>query len=181
MKVVVCVTGGIAAYKAADLVNELYKRGDIVKVMMTENACKFVGPITFQSLSKQSVITDTFDEEDPEKINHIYYGQEYDALIVAPATANNIGKVACGIADDVVTSTIIACNKPIFIVPAMNTVMYESDPVQENLQTLKRRGFNIIEPDSGLLACGVVGKGKFPKVERIIEEVDKVMNEVKHD
>lgn len=176
MKILVCVTGGIAAYKAADLVNELYKRGDTVKVMMTENACKFITPLTLQTLSKQSVITDTFDEEDPEKINHIYYAQEYDAILVAPATANIIGKITYGIADDVVSSTVIAANKPVFIVPAMNTVMYESQPVHDNLMTLKyKRHFNIIEPDSGLLACGVTGPGKFPQVSRIIEEMDKVL------
>ena len=175
MKVLVCVTGGIAAYKAADLVNEYYKRGDTVKVMMTENACKFITPLTLQTLSKQSVITDTFNEEDPEKINHIYYAQEYDVIIVAPATANIIGKITYGIADDVVSSTVIAANKPVIIVPAMNTVMYESIVVQENLKVLKNRSFNIIEPDFGLLACGVTGPGKFPQVSRIIEEVDKIM------
>lgn len=172
MRVLVCVTGGIAAYKTADLVNELYKKGNTVKVMMTENATKFITPLTLQTLSKQSVITDTFNEEDPEKINHIYYAQEYDVIVVAPATANIIGKIANGIADDVVSSTVIAANKPVYIVPSMNTVMYESIPVQENLKTLANRGFKIIEPDEGLLACGVVGKGKFPKVERIIEEVE---------
>ena len=171
MRVLVCVTGGIAAYKTADLVNELYKKGNTVKVMMTENATKFITPLTLQTLSKQSVITDTFNEEDPEKINHIYYAQEYDVIVVAPATANIIGKIANGIADEVVSSTVIAANKPVYIVPSMNTVMYESIPVQENLKTLANRGFKIIEPDEGLLACGVVGKGKFPKVERIIEEV----------
>ena len=171
MRVLVCVTGGIAAYKTADLVNELYKKGNTVKVMMTENATKFITPLTLQTLSKQSVITDTFNEEDPEKINHIYYAQEYDVIVVAPATANIIGKIANGIADDVVSSTVIAANKPVYIVPSMNTVMYESISVQENLKTLANRGFKIIEPDEGLLACGVVGKGKFPKVERIIEEV----------
>ena len=171
MRVLVCVTGGIAAYKTADLVNELYKKGNTVKVMMTENATKFITPLTLQTLSKQSVITNTFNEEDPEKINHIYYAQEYDVIVVAPATANIIGKIANGIADDVVSSTVIAANKPVYIVPSMNTVMYESIPVKENLKTLANRGFTIIEPDEGLLACGVVGKGKFPKVERIIEEV----------
>lgn len=178
MKILVCVTGGIAAYKAADLVNEYNKRGDTVKVMMTENATKFITPLTLQTLSKQSVITDTFDEEDPEKINHIYYAQEYDAIVVAPATANIIGKIANGIADDVVSSTVVAANIPVVIVPAMNTVMYESKAVQANLETLKNRGFNIIDPDSGLLACGVTGPGKFPQVDRIMKEVDEILGEV---
>lgn len=175
MKVLICVTGGIAAYKAADLAHAYAKRGDTVKVMMTEDATKFITPLTLQTLSKQSVITDTFDEEDPEKINHIYYAQEYDVIIVAPATANIIGKITYGIADDVVTSTVIAANIPIFIVPAMNTVMYESAIVQENLEKLKSRGFNIIKPDEGLLACGVTGPGKFPQIERIIKEVDNLI------
>ena len=176
MKILVCVTGGIAAYKVPDLVNEYYKRGDIVKVMMTENACKFVTPLTFQTMSKQSVITDTFNEEDPEKINHIYYAQEYDAIIVAPATANTVAKIAHGIADNVVTSTIIAANIPVFVVPSMNSVMYNDEAFQANLDILKSRSkFKIIYPDEGLLACGVTGPGKFPQVDRIIEEVDASM------
>lgn len=172
MKILVCVTGGIAAYKAADLVNQLYKDGHTVKVMMTENACKFITPLTLQTLSKQSVITDTFNEENPEKINHIYYAQEYDKIIVAPATANIIGKIAHGIADDVVSSTVIATNKRVYIVPSMNTVMYESIPVQENLKILTSRGFTIIEPATGLLACGVYGKGKFPSIDDIIKQIN---------
>ena len=169
MKILVCVTGGIAAYKAADLVNQLYKDGHEVKVMMTENACKFITPLTLQTLSKQSVITDTFNEEDPEKINHIYYAQEYDRIIVAPMTANMLGKVANGIADDVVSSTLIAANVPVILVPSMNTVMYENPINQANLIKLKEYGYKVVEPDEGLLACGVVGKGKFPDISKIIE------------
>ena len=178
MKILVCICGGIAAYKSADLVNQLYKDGHEVKVMMTENACKFITPLTLQTLSKQSVITDTFNEEDPTKINHIYYAQEYDMIVVAPMTANMIGKVANGIADDVVSSTLIAANIPIILVPAMNTVMYENRINQANLDKLKNYGYTIIEPDSGLLACGVEGKGKFPTIDKIINEINILTNVV---
>ena len=172
MKILVCVTGGIAAYKAADLVNQLYKDGHEVKVMMTENATKFITPLTLQTLSKQSVITNTFNEEDPEKINHIYYAQQYDKIIVAPMTANMIGKVASGIADDVVSSTLIAATIPVIIVPSMNTAMYENKITQMNLKTLKEvLGYIEVEPDEGMLACGVEGKGKFPSINKILKEV----------
>lgn len=177
MKILICVCGGIAAYKSADLVNQLYKLGYTIKVMMTENACKFITPLTFQTLSKQSVITDTFNEEDPEKINHIYYAQQYDLIIVAPMTANMIGKVANGIADDVVSSTLIASNIPVILVPSMNTVMYENKINQANLTLLSECGYRIIEPDEGLLACGVEGKGKYPEISKIINEVNKVKEE----
>lgn len=171
MKILVCVCGSIAAYKSADLVNQLYKNGNEVKVMMTENATKFITPLTLQTLSKQSVITDTFNEEDPEKINHIYYAQEFDIIVVAPMTANMIGKVANGIADDIVSSTLIATNKPVLLVPSMNTVMYENKITQDNLKKLHDYGFYIMEPDCGLLACGTEGKGKFPSVSDIVAEI----------
>lgn len=176
MKILVCITGGIAVYKTASLVSYLSKNNE-VKVMMTQNACEFVTPLTFQTLSKQKVIIDTFLEENPQYINHIHYAQDYDLIVVAPATANTIGKVANGIADNVVTSTIIASNKPILFVPSMNTIMYENKIVQNNIEKLKSYGYYVLEPDDGVLACGITGKGKFPKTNKIVEEIEKIKGE----
>lgn len=174
MKIVVGISGGIAAYKSASLVSFLSKTNE-VKVIMTKNATKFITPLTFQTLSKQPVLTDMFDDEESDKVSHIYYGQEYDVLIIAPATANLIGKVANGIADDILTSTIIASNKPIIFVPTMNTVMYENKIVKSNIEKLKNYGYHFVEPDSGMLACGVEGKGKYPKIEKIINKLNKII------
>lgn len=174
MKIVVGISGGIAAYKSASLVSYLSKENE-VKVIMTKHATEFITPLTFETLSKKSVLTDMFKEKDPEIVEHIYYAQEYDCMIIAPATANIIGKIANGIADDMLTSTVIACNKPIFIVPSMNTVMYENKIVQKNINTLKELGFYIIEPDVGMLACGVEGKGKYPEISKIVNTVKNIM------
>lgn len=176
MKIVVCVTGGIAAYKSASLVSRLKNLGNEVQVIMTKHATEFITPLTMQTLSKREVITDMFEEQNPEFVGHIEYGQEWDCIVVAPATANNLGKVANGIADDMVTSTIIAATKPIIFVPSMNTYMYENRLVQANIEKLKELGYYFVEPDSGMLACGVEGKGKFPKIEKIVNKIDEIMN-----
>lgn len=176
MKVVICVTGGIAAYKTASLISYLKNKGNEVQVIMTKHATEFVTPLTFQTLSKRKVITDMFEESNPEYVGHIEYGQEWDCIIVAPATANNLGKVANGIADDMVTSTIIASTIPVLFVPSMNTHMYENKLVQNNMKKLKELGYYFVEPDLGMLACGVEGKGKFPKIEKIVNKIDKIMN-----
>lgn len=174
MKIVVCVTGSIAAYKSASLVSFLKNRGDEVQVIMTENATKFISSLTFQTLSKRKVITSMFDEQDANFVGHIHYSQDWDLIIVAPASANNLGKVANGIADDMVTSTIIASTKPILFVPSMNTYMYENAIVQNNIKKLKELGYEFVEPDIGMLACGVEGKGKYPKLDKIIEKIDEL-------
>lgn len=176
MKIVVCVTGGIAAYKSASLVSRLKSLGNEVQVIMTKHATEFITPLTMQTLSKRKVITDMFEEQNPEFVGHIEYGQEWDCIVVAPATANNLGKVANGIADDMVTSTIIAATKPVIFVPSMNTHMYENRLVQANIEKLKELGYHFVEPDSGMLACGVEGKGKFPKIEKIVNKIDEIMN-----
>ena len=170
MKIVVGISGGIAAYKSASLVSFLSKTNE-VKVIMTKNATKFITPLTFQTLSKQQVLTDMFIDEEFDKVSHIYYGQEYDVMIIAPATANLIGKVA----DDILTSTIIASNKPIIFVPTMNTIMYENKIVQNNIEKLKNYGYHFVEPDNGMLACGIEGKGKYPKIEKIINKLNKII------
>lgn len=177
MKIVVCVTGGIAVYKCASLVSMLKNLENEVQVIMTRHATEFVTPLTFQTLSKRKVITDMFDESNPEYVGHIEYGQKWDCIVVAPATANNIGKIANGIADDMVTSTIIASTIPVLFVPSMNTYMYENKLVQMNIKKLKELGYYFVEPDSGMLACGVEGKGKFPKLDKIVNEINKMIDE----
>lgn len=175
MKIVIGISGGIAVYKTASLVSYLAKENE-VKVIMTKHATKFVTPLTFETLSKQRVIIDMFkQEENPNFVSHIHYAQDYDVMIVAPTTANLLGKVANGIADDMLTSTIIASNKPIIFVPSMNTVMYQNKIVQKNIETLKSLGYYFVEPDCGILACGVEGKGKYPKLNKIINKLNEIM------
>ncbi|MDO4563369.1 MAG: bifunctional phosphopantothenoylcysteine decarboxylase/phosphopantothenate--cysteine ligase CoaBC [Clostridia bacterium] len=169
--IVVGVCGGIAAYKTVDVVSRLKKLGANVDVIMTKNACEFVTPLTFRSISKTPVITDTFNEPAQMDIAHISLAKKADAFLIAPATANIIGKIACGIADDMLSTTIMAAECPVIIAPAMNTKMYENSIVQENIERLTRGGYYFIEPDTGMLACGVVGKGRLAPIEDIVEYV----------
>jgi phosphopantothenoylcysteine decarboxylase / phosphopantothenate---cysteine ligase len=169
--IVLGVTGGIAAYKACALTSKLKQQGANVKVIMTENAAKFVSPLTFQALSRNPVYTDTFDEKDPEKIAHIDLADWADIIIIAPATANIIGKLAAGIADDMISTTVLATNASIYIAPAMNVNMYSHPAVIHNMQTLTNYGYHFIEPGSGYLACGWIGKGRMEEPETIIEVI----------
>ncbi|MGL5647539.1 MAG: bifunctional phosphopantothenoylcysteine decarboxylase/phosphopantothenate--cysteine ligase CoaBC [Clostridium sp.] len=171
--VVIGVTGGIAVYKALDVVSALRKKDIKTKVIMTESATKFVTPLTFQSISQNMVITDMFAEPKAWEIQHISLAQEADIMLIAPATANVIGKIANGIADDMLTTTIMATKAKVIFVPAMNTNMYENPIVRENIEKLRRLGYEFIEPDSGRLACGDIGKGKLPKPEVIVDRVLK--------
>ncbi|SET84388.1 phosphopantothenoylcysteine decarboxylase / phosphopantothenate--cysteine ligase [Salinibacillus kushneri] len=175
-KVVLGVSGGIAAYKACALTSKLVQKGAVVKVIMTEHAREFVTPLTFQALSRQPVFTDTFDEKDPEKIAHIDLADWADLFILAPATANTIGKAANGIADDMLTTTLLATSANVFVAPAMNVHMYAHPAVQKNMQTLTEYGYQFIEPGEGLLACGYVGKGRLEEPESIIEVIEKQMD-----
>ncbi|MBQ8002588.1 MAG: bifunctional phosphopantothenoylcysteine decarboxylase/phosphopantothenate--cysteine ligase CoaBC [Clostridia bacterium] len=169
--IVLGVTGGIAAYKACDIASRLVKMGADVHVIMTKSACEFVTPLTFKTLTNNKVYTSVFDENDVG-VPHIDLAQGADVLLVAPATANFIGKAANGIADDMLTSTVLAAsNKKIIISPAMNSHMYENPAVQENIKTLISRGFVVIKPDSGRLACGDTGIGKLPDSADIVERV----------
>ncbi|GIO26099.1 bifunctional phosphopantothenoylcysteine decarboxylase/phosphopantothenate--cysteine ligase CoaBC [Ornithinibacillus bavariensis] len=165
------VTGGIAAYKACALTSKLQQQGANVKVIMTDNATKFVSPLTFQALSRNPVYTDTFDEKDPEKIAHIDLADWADIIILAPATANIIGKLATGIADDMISTTVLATKAPIYIAPAMNVNMYNHPSVIKNMKTLTEYGYHFIEPGSGYLACGWVGKGRLEEPETIIQVI----------
>ncbi|MGL4847955.1 MAG: bifunctional phosphopantothenoylcysteine decarboxylase/phosphopantothenate--cysteine ligase CoaBC [Clostridium sp.] len=171
--VVVGVTGGIAVYKALDIVSALRKKDIKTKVIMTESATKFVAPLTFQSISQNMVITDMFAEPKAWEIQHISLAQEADIMLIAPATANVIGKVANGIGDDMLTTTIMATKAKVIFAPAMNTNMYENPIVRENIEKLKSFGYEFIEPDAGRLACGDIGKGKLPKPEVIVDHVLK--------
>ncbi|MCG7334104.1 bifunctional phosphopantothenoylcysteine decarboxylase/phosphopantothenate--cysteine ligase CoaBC [Sporosarcina sp. ACRSM] len=168
-KILLCVTGGIAVYKAVALVSKLSQAGADVKVMMTESAMEFVTPLTFQAMSRNDVYFDTFDEKDSRVIAHIDLADWADLVVVAPATANVIGKLANGIADDMVTTTLLATTAEVWIAPAMNVHMYENKAVIRNINTLHQDGYRFIEPSEGFLACGYVGKGRLEEPEKIVE------------
>lgn len=171
-KVALYVTGGIAVYKVVDLLRDFIKAGAEVRVAMTEAAAQFVSPLTFQILSRQEVHMDTFSEKDPAHVAHVDLADWADVAVVAPGTANTIAKLASGLADNFVTSALLATKAPIFVVPAMNTDMFENAATQNNMQTLKNRGFYIVDPDTGFLAEGYEGKGRYPENERILEELE---------
>src|SRR5690625_2059334 len=166
------VTGGIAVYKACDLTSKLTQQGANVRVMMTESATKFVSPLTFQALSRNPVYIDTFDEKDPNKIAHIDVADWAEIAIIAPATANIIGKMANGIADDMLTTTLLATRAEIYIAPAMNVHMYANPAVVRNMKKLEHWGNHFIEPGAGYLACGYVGKGRLEEPETIIQTIE---------
>lgn len=169
--VLIGVCGGIAAYKMPDVISRLVKQGAEVKVVMTKAATEFVTPLTFQSMSQNPVACDMFAEPVAWEIRHVSLAQWADVMLIAPATANVIGKLANGIADDMLTTVAMAMQKMIVIAPAMNTAMYENEAVQNNMKTLEKRGMVLLEPDSGRLACGAVGKGKLISAEEMTEAV----------
>ncbi len=170
--IVVGVTAGIAAYKAVELVSRLYKAGAEVKVVMTRNATKFVSPLVFGEISKHKVAVEMFENVQDWNVEHITYATWADAYVIAPATANMLAKMAHGIADDMLSTQLLATTAPVFVCPAMNSNMYMHPTVQENLATLRGRGIYVLEPDSGLLACGVEGKGRLPDPQKIMDWVD---------
>lgn len=169
--IVLGVSGGIAAYKACDVVSKLKKLGANVHVIMTKSSVEFVSPLTFQSLSQNYVVSDMFEEPRTWEVEHISLAKKADLFLIVPATANVIGKIANGISDDMITTTVMATKAPILIAPAMNTNMYENPIVQRNIENLKGLGYRFIEPDSGRLACGDTGKGKLSTPEVIVDEV----------
>lgn len=170
------VSGGIAAYKGLEIVSQLKKKDIEVNVIMTENATKFVTPLSFQSLSQNVVAVDTFSEPKAWEIAHISWAEKADVMLIAPATANIIGKVANGIADDMLSTTIMATKAKVIFAPAMNTNMYENKIVQDNIKKLKSYGYEFIEPAEGRLACGVTGKGKLEDPTIIVDKVLKELN-----
>jgi phosphopantothenoylcysteine decarboxylase / phosphopantothenate---cysteine ligase len=167
------VTGGIAAYKAAAICSKLTQRGASVRVIMTESAVKFIAPLTFQAISRNRVIVDTFDEQDPSVIAHIDLADHADAVVVAPATANFLAKLALGLGDDMLSTTLLAVRAPILVAPAMNVHMYANAAVQKNMQLLRERGVRFVEPEEGFLACGYTGKGRLAEPETIVEELEQ--------
>ncbi len=169
--VVLCITGGIAAYKAADLTSRLRKLGAKVHIIMTESATHFITPLTLEVLSENRVVTDMFDRAFTWEVEHISLAKCADVFVVAPATANIIGKAAHGIADDMVSTTLMATKAPVVIAPAMNTNMYQNTVVQDNIAALKVRGFRFVEPESGRLACGDTGTGKLADPAAIAEAI----------
>ncbi|OAS83385.1 MULTISPECIES: bifunctional phosphopantothenoylcysteine decarboxylase/phosphopantothenate--cysteine ligase CoaBC [Metabacillus] len=172
-KILLCVSGGIAVYKACILTSKLVQAGAEVKVIMTDSAMEFVSPLTFQALSRNDVFYDTFDEKNSKVIAHIDLADWADIVLVAPATANVIGKLANGIADDMLTTTLLATTAGVWIAPAMNVHMYDHPAVKKNIQTLFDFGYQFIEPSEGFLACGYVGKGR-------LEEPEKIVNLLNH-
>ena len=169
------VTGGIACYKAVELVRLLVKDGFVVQVIMTRGAMEFVTPLTFQTLSGMPVATETFNLTQESEIGHINLADSADLFVIAPATANVIGKIAAGIADDLLTTVLMATKAPVLIAPAMNIHMYENPILQENVRKLRRLGYHFIEPAEGYLACGYEGKGRLPEPEKILEEIRRLL------
>jgi len=165
------VTGGIAAYKAAALASALVKLHAAVEVVMTKNATEFITPLTFEQLTGRRTMVNTFDRNFSHQVEHISLAERTDLVIIAPATANVCAKLAHGLADDMLTTTVLACRCPKLIAPAMNTNMYENPVTQDNLEILRRYGWDVIEPASGRLACGAVGKGKMPEPEDLLQHI----------
>lgn len=167
-RILLGVTGSIAAYKAADLASKLVQAGAEVDVVLTEHAAQFIGSTTFHALTRRAVLTDLFDEPDSGRIAHIETAQQADLVMICPATANIIGKMALGIADDLLSTLLLVARCPIVVAPAMNTNMWEHPAVQQNIQTLSERGVAVIQPDNGRLACGDVGAGKLPSTAQLL-------------
>lgn len=174
--VVIGVSGGIAVYKTLDVISRLRKLGVNVNVIMTKSATEFVTPLSFQSLSQNYVVCDMFEDPKTWDVEHVSLAKRADVFLIAPATANVIGKIANGIADDMLTTTVMATKAKVLIAPAMNTNMYENPILQRNINTLKELGYNFVEPESGRLACGDTGKGKLASPEIIVDEVVKLLS-----
>ena len=175
-QIVLGVTGGIAAYKACDLTSRLKKAGAQVYVILTKNACQFVSPLTFETLSNHPAVTDTFARPETWEVEHVALAKKADLFVIAPATANILAKMACGIADDMLSTTVLATRAPVLVAPAMNTGMWENAATQRNVETLKQRGVHFIGPDGGYLACGDSGAGRMSEPEAIAEAIDALLH-----
>ncbi|HEY5838872.1 MAG TPA: bifunctional phosphopantothenoylcysteine decarboxylase/phosphopantothenate--cysteine ligase CoaBC [Pyrinomonadaceae bacterium] len=179
-RVALGVTGGIAAYKAIEVLRGLQRAGCEVRVAMTRHACEFIQPLTFRSLSGSYVLVDDYAPDNPDPIAHITFSQTIDLLIVAPATANTLAKFANGVADDFLTSTYLACTAPVLVAPAMNTTMLEHPATQRNIEKLRADGVRIIEPDQGEMACGTIGPGRLSEPGRIVEVALDMLQTPRH-
>ncbi len=173
--IILGISGGIAAYKSVELLRLLKKQGALVRVLMTENARRFVGPLTFEALSGQRVCSSLFEGGNNASIGHIAWAEEADAVVIAPATADIIGKIACGIADDAITTFMMAVTVPKLICPSMNTHMYTSKAVQRNIEILEQDGMTVLSPGSGDLACGTTGPGRLPDPDAILDRLVKCL------
>ena len=175
MNIVLGVTGSISAYKAADITSKLSKAGHDVHIILTDGGSKFITPLALQTLSKNKVHTEFFEEGSPKEVKHITLAENADILVIAPASANIIGKIAGGIADDLLSATVMAAatTTPVYLAPAMNTNMYENPIVQANIEKLTALGYKFIEPKESLLACGVTGKGALADVDVIVDIIEK--------
>ena len=178
-KIVLGVTGGIAVYKAVELVSRLRKQQAEVKVIMTQSATQFVSPLTFREMSANPVVVSMWDEVHEFSIEHIALANWADLFVLAPATANIIGKIAGGIADDMLSTTVMATTAPVLVCPAMNSNMYLNTATQDNLKLLTQRGFKLMEPGCGLMACGTIGPGRLPEPAEIVAAIESVFDVVK--
>lgn len=174
-KIGVFITGGIASYKVAEFVRLLIKRGAHVRVAMSQAATEFITPLTFQVLTKQAVLIDTFDEREPSLVQHVEFADWCDLAVVVPATANILAKMSHGLADEIVSTTLLAIHCPRLIVPAMNVNMYHNPATQRNIAQLQQDGYTLMEPDTGFLAEGYEGKGRLPELERIVEQAERLL------
>ena len=174
--IVLGVTGGIAAYKACELTSRLRKAGAQVYVIMTKHACEFVAPLTFETLSNHPTVTDTFARPDTWEVEHIALAKRADVFVIAPATANILAKMAHGIADDMLSTTVLATKAPVLVAPAMNTGMWENIATQDNVKLLRQRGIRFIGPEGGFLACGDTGAGRMSEPSEIYEAIENILN-----
>ena len=175
--IIVGITGGIAAYKACEIVSHLTREGANVDVVMTQNATQFITPLTLETLSKNKVVVDMFEKTHHTQVEHISLAQKADLFLIAPATANILGKVANGIADDMLSTTIMATRAPVVFAPAMNNNMYTNAIVQDNINKLKKFGYHFVEPTEGNLACGYKAVGKLANKQTIVEYIQKLLGE----
>jgi phosphopantothenoylcysteine decarboxylase/phosphopantothenate--cysteine ligase len=175
-RIVLGVCGGIAAYKSVELLRLLIRNGADARVLMTRNACRFVRPLTFEALSRKKVISSLWAQHEDAAIQHIQWAEQAEAVVIAPATANMIGKLANGLADDMLSTFMMAVACPVLICPSMNTNMYASHPVQRNIQTLKNFGYEVLDPDAGELACGTTGPGRLPDPAVIVDILSGILS-----
>ncbi|MCK4863747.1 MAG: phosphopantothenoylcysteine decarboxylase [Dehalococcoidales bacterium] len=174
--IILGITGGIAAYKAADIASKLTQAGAAVETVMTESATKFITALTLRNITGRPVVTDMFEPASEYQEEHIALAESADVVVIAPATANTIAKLAAGIADNMLGCIVLATEAPVILAPAMNDVMYQNSITQENLTKLKARGFTIIEPEYGRLASGKMGQGRLPETPKIIEVIEKALS-----
>ncbi|MCA1613387.1 MAG: hypothetical protein LC800_04350 [Acidobacteria bacterium] len=175
-RVALGVSGGIAAYKAAEVLRGLQRAGCRVRVAMTEHATRMIAPLTFRALSGEHVVVDDYAPDNPDPIAHITFSQTVDLLVVAPATANIIAKFAHGVADDFLSTTYLACAAPVLVAPAMNTTMWEHPATRRNLERLRADGVHVVEPDAGEMACGTIGPGRLSEPGRIVAAALEILN-----